>query len=48
MTKYTESEMFDVLHRLMKIYLESYPDDKEAIERFIRWAFTQYGYRYDR
>jgi hypothetical protein len=48
MGKYTESEMFNVLQRLMRIYLESYPNDKESLERFMRWAFSQYGYRYDR
>lgn len=47
MSKYTEHEMFQVMQRLMRIYLESYPDDREAIERYIRWSFTQYGYRYD-
>ena len=48
MTKYSEPEMFQVLQRLMRIYLESYPDDRESVERFMRWAFSQYGYIYDR
>lgn len=46
MTKYTEPEMFQVLNRLIKIYSESYPDDKEALHRFIRWSHSQYGYDY--
>ena len=44
MTKYTEPEMFQVFDRLIRIYLESYPDDKEAMTRFMRWSFSQYGY----
>ena len=46
MSKYTESEMFEVLRRLARIYLESYPNDREALERFLRWAHVQYGYTF--
>jgi hypothetical protein len=46
MTKYTEPEMFHVFNRLIRIYLESYPDDKEALHRFMRWSHSQYGYDY--
>ena len=44
MTKYTEPEMFQVFNRLIRIYLESYPDDKESLTRFMQWSFSQYGY----
>jgi len=47
MTKYTDKEMFEVFQRLARIYLESYPDDKTEIERFLRWSYHQYGYVYD-
>ena len=43
---YTEPQMFETFDRLVKIYLESYPDDSEVLERFLRWAHTAYGYRY--
>ena len=44
MSKYTEPEMFQVFNRLIRIYLESYPDDKEELLRFMTWSYTQYGY----
>jgi len=28
------------------VYLESYPDDRKGLERFLRWAHLQYGYQY--
>ena len=43
---YTEPQMFETFDRLVTIYLESYPDDKEQLERFLRWAHSQYGYQY--
>jgi hypothetical protein len=43
---YTEPEIFETLNRLVRIYLESYPEDQENLERFLRWAYEQYGYRY--
>jgi hypothetical protein len=43
---YTEPQLFENLTRMVKIYLESYPEDQEGLERFLRWAHTQYGYRY--
>jgi hypothetical protein len=43
---YTEPQIFEIVNRLVKIYLESYPEDKEGLERFLRWAHTQYGYKY--
>ena len=44
---YTEPEMMEIFGRLAKIYLESYPADKESIERFGRWVYAQYGYKND-
>ena len=43
---YTEPEIFEMINRLAKIYLESYPEDREGLERFLRWAHYQYGYKY--
>jgi len=43
---YTEPEIFEIVNRLAKSYLESYPEDKEGLERFLRWAHAQYGYKY--
>jgi hypothetical protein len=43
---YTEPEIFEIVNRLAKIYLESYPEDQEGLERFLRWAHFQYGYKY--
>lgn len=43
---YTESQMFDTIVRLAKLYMESYPDDKDGMERFLRWAHVQYGYEH--
>lgn len=44
--KYSELEMFETFDRLVRIYLESYPNDREQLERFLRWAYNQYGYTY--
>ena len=43
---YTEPEVFEIINRLSRIYLESYPDDRGGLERFLRWAHNQYGYKY--
>lgn len=43
---YTEPQLIETLNRLIKIYLENYPDDKEDLERFCRWVYAQYGYTY--
>jgi hypothetical protein len=43
---YTEPQLFETFNRLVKIYLESYPEDREGLERFLHWAHTQYGYKY--
>ena len=44
---YTEPQVFAMLNRMVKIYLESYPDDQEGLERFLRWAHNQYGYNFN-
>ena len=41
---YTEPQLFETLNRLARIYLESYPNDRTELERFLRWAYLQYGY----
>jgi hypothetical protein len=41
---YTEAQIFEMLNRMVRIYLESYPDDQGGLERFLRWAHSQYGY----
>jgi hypothetical protein len=41
---YTEPQVFETLNRLARIYLESYPDDRQGLERFLNWAHSQYGY----
>jgi hypothetical protein len=43
---YTEAQIFEMLNRMVRIYLESYPDDQESLDRFLRWAHSQYGYTY--
>ena len=46
MSSYTEHQMFETFDRLVRIYLESYPNDTESLVRFMRWAHNQYGYTY--
>ena len=41
-----EPQIFEIVNRLAMIYLESYPEDQEGLERFLRWAHSQYGYKY--
>ena len=43
---YTEAQIFEMLNRMVRIYLESYPDDQDSLDRFLRWAHSQYGYTY--
>lgn len=43
---YTEPQVFEMLNRMVRIYVESYPNDRDALERFLRWACSQYGYTY--
>jgi hypothetical protein len=44
--QYSENEVFESLRRMVRIYLESYPEDREGLERFMRWTHTQFGYVY--
>ena len=46
MGNYTEPQIIETFSRLARIYLESYPDDKEGLDRFMRWVHTQYGDKY--
>jgi hypothetical protein len=46
MTNSNDKQLFETLNRLVRIYLESYPDDRTELERFLRWAHSQYGYVY--
>lgn len=41
----TEDQMIQTLRRMVAIYMESYPDDREQIERFLRWALHAWGYQ---
>lgn len=43
--KYSEPQLIDLMKRMIAIYLESYPDDKEELERFQRWVLQQWGYK---
>jgi len=45
---YTEPQMLETVQRLIRIYLESYPNDREGLARFQQWLFTQYGYDHGR
>lgn len=43
--KYSETQLIDLIKRMVEIYLESYPADKEELERFRAWVLGQWGYR---
>lgn len=43
---YTEPELVQTIDRLSKIFVESYPENSEQIEIFVRWIYAQYGYQY--
>lgn len=43
---YTEPEVIKMLAKLAEIFSESYPTDRESVERFMRWVYSQYGYTY--
>jgi hypothetical protein len=43
---YTEPQMLETVQRLIRIYLESYPNDLEGLARFQQWLLTQYGYNH--
>lgn len=41
---FKEPELIGLIRRMINIYLESYPDDKEQLERFMRWVLKAWGY----
>jgi hypothetical protein len=43
--KYSEPDMIEAIDRLVRVYLETHEQDREALELFLRWAYQQYGYR---
>ena len=43
--KYTETELIDLMKRMVAIYLESYPADKEELHRVQAWVLRQWGYQ---
>ena len=42
--KYSEPQLIDLMKRMIAIYLESYPADKDELERFQRWVLKAWGY----
>ncbi len=42
---YNEPEVIDLIKRMIAIYLEGYPTDKEELERFQTWVLIQWGYK---
>lgn len=42
---FKETDLIALIKRMSNIYLESYPDDREQIERFVRWVLQQWGYK---
>lgn len=42
---YKEPELIKLIKRMIALYLESYPDDKEQLERFQRWVLKAWGYQ---
>ena len=43
--KYSEAELIDLIKRMVSIYVESYPADKEELNRFQIWVLNQWGYK---
>jgi hypothetical protein len=41
----TEAQMIESVQRMVRIYLESYPEDQENLERFLRWVLHAWGYK---
>jgi hypothetical protein len=41
---YKEPELIGLIRRMINIYLESYPDDKEQLSRFMSWVLKAWGY----
>jgi hypothetical protein len=42
---YTEPELIQTIARMTRLYAESYPEDRDAVERFRAWVMSQWGYR---
>lgn len=42
---YTEQQLIELMKRMVAIYIESYPDDAEELQRFQRWVMQQWGYK---
>jgi hypothetical protein len=42
----TEAQMIESVQRMVRIYLESYPEDRAHLERFLRWAMHAWGYEH--
>ena len=41
---FKEPELIGLIKRMIAMYLESYPDDREQLERFQRWVLKAWGY----
>lgn len=41
---FKEPELIALIKRMVRIYLESYPDDRESLERFLKWVLKAWGY----
>lgn len=44
--KYNENQVFELMRRLVRIYLESFPEKRDDVEHFCRWAHKQFGYEH--
>ena len=41
---FKEPELIGLIRRMINIYLESYPNDREQLERFLQWVLKAWGY----
>jgi hypothetical protein len=41
---FKEPELIGLIKRMIAMYIVSYPDDKEQLERFQRWVLKAWGY----
>ena len=41
---FKEPELINLIRRMIAMYLESYPEDKEQLDRFQRWVLNAWGY----
>jgi len=44
---FKEPELINLIKRMIAMYSESYPEDKEQLERFQRWVLNAWGYKDD-